>query len=206
MNITPKKENARGCGYRKPGGLYLVTDVGALVPCCRLPLKLDVCPTCHGGIKFSRGFTKINPKALFAGQPASGQGYALCKGGWCPLVEMPEEGLLMWVGEKFYADPLDWIKEVAMMGASKRISQVPRGFEVGKTRIYVAHRKVQINGELVPAIFHSFTPTRIEYVVKGDEDAETLEKMEKKGFTLVSVTAADQPDLFEEVTSGNDQS
>lgn len=36
-------------------------------------------------------------------------------------------------------------------------------------------------------IFHAFVPTRIEYVVKGDESEAELDALEKRGFTLVKV-------------------
>lgn len=58
------QEAIRGCGYRKIGGLYLCGEYIS-VPCDRLPYPLDICPTCGGGIKVSRGFTKINPLRLF---------------------------------------------------------------------------------------------------------------------------------------------
>lgn len=59
-------EAKRGCGYRKVGGLYLVSS-GAGLPCDRLPFPLTVCPTCSCGIKPSRGWTWVEPGALFGG-------------------------------------------------------------------------------------------------------------------------------------------
>jgi hypothetical protein len=58
-------EKPRGCGRRKPGGLYLVAP-GDGAPCCKLPIKLDVCPTCHAGIKPARGWTWVDGDALLA--------------------------------------------------------------------------------------------------------------------------------------------
>ncbi len=58
-------EAARGCGYRKAGGKYLVSG-GEMLPCGRLPLELTVCPCCSQGIKQSRGWTWIDPEKLLA--------------------------------------------------------------------------------------------------------------------------------------------
>lgn len=49
-------EAKRGCGFRKVGGTYLVSE-GEGMPCDRLPIKLDVCPVCSHGFKRSRGWT-----------------------------------------------------------------------------------------------------------------------------------------------------
>ena len=51
-------EARRGCGYRKVGGLYLMGGTGGM-PCCKMPIPLHVCPTCHGGIKQTRGWSWI---------------------------------------------------------------------------------------------------------------------------------------------------
>ena len=79
--IHKRVEGKRGCGFRKPGGLYMVSAVSA--PCGKLPTPLDICPT--------------------------------------------------------------W------------------------------------------GIFHAFKPSAIEYVVHGGESADELERLEKRGITLVDV-------------------
>ena len=56
-------ESERGCGYRKEGGLYMMGGKPG-APCGRLPIPLDVCPACHGGIKPSRAWTWVNPQLL----------------------------------------------------------------------------------------------------------------------------------------------
>jgi hypothetical protein len=59
MAIQTRTEGARGCGYRKPGGLYLVS--GELSePCPLLPFETSVCPTCGEGIRPARGFTWVD--------------------------------------------------------------------------------------------------------------------------------------------------
>ncbi len=57
-------EPERGCGYRRVGKLY-IRGIGQFVDCDRLSIPLAVCPVCGQGLKFARGWTKINPKKLF---------------------------------------------------------------------------------------------------------------------------------------------
>jgi len=102
---------------------------------------------------------------------------------------------LLWVGEKFYSTPDDFSKEATHMGISRRISMIPKGFKLGETWIALAHRRAIPTIPLEknetpgwkPGIFHIFKPSRIEYVVKDGDDEEKLEKLEKRGFTLVKV-------------------
>lgn len=134
MAIEPR----RGCGYRKIGGLYLVSG-GRGVVCDRLPIPLEVCPTCGHGIKQTRGWTWIDVPALVGGvHPACADDFA------CPLCMAPHElgrcGLL-WIGERFYKTPRDFDREAAALGVSRRISAIPRGFKVGETWILFAHPK-----------------------------------------------------------------
>ena len=142
-------EAKRGCGYRKVGGLYLVSG-GFGVPCDRLPIELTVCPCCHGGFKQSRGWTWIDVALLVGGDhtintpsksyPCDCQSLGRC----CPLCEnvkgLGKAGLL-WIGEKFYPTPADFDREGAAMGISRRISAIPRNFKVGETWILLAHPK-----------------------------------------------------------------
>lgn len=190
--ITNVLDPIRGCGKRKPGGLYLVTS-GAPAPCCGLPVPLVVCPCCGQGIKFFRGFGWIDPAQLFAGvwDPQN------CKNEVgtpfnCVLKNLPEKMGLMWVGEKFYS-PDQFAAEAAAVGISKRIHSIPRDFKVGQTWIALAHIKaanhypgpVPVKG---PGVFMFFRPSRIEYVVTGSETTEQLEQMETRGISLVRVT------------------
>lgn len=43
--VRTSVEGARGCGYRKAGGIYLVSG-GIPRPCGKLPIPLTTCPTC----------------------------------------------------------------------------------------------------------------------------------------------------------------
>jgi len=189
--ITTKIESARGCGYRKKGGLYLVTD-GRGSPCGKLPIELTVCPCCGSGVKFSRGYTWVTGE-LLADSPCTLQEFRDC--GSCVfsnLSPIKRFGLL-WVGEMFYT-PEQFTLEAMAKGISKRIATVPNGFVVGKTWILLAHIKavkkvVGMDPEpvFVPGIFYAFCPQRIEYIVTGLETDEQLEAMEKRGITLINV-------------------
>lgn len=201
-NIITRIEGRRGCGYRKPGGLYFVTDGGGRT-CFKLPIELTTCPCCGEGIKFSRGFTWITSQ-LFVTAPCNndipGRGEIDCIG--CPLnVTDPSQRFgLMWVGAKYYTAG-EFSVEAATRGISKRIAQIPHGFKVGETWVLLAHIEaikrdapVMVDGlqvgtapHLFPGIFHAFKPSRIEYVVTGQETDEVLEAFEKRGFTLVHV-------------------
>ena len=214
--IRTSVEAARGCGYRKPGGLYLVS--GKLTqPCGKLPIPLHVCSTCGGGIKPQRAWQTIKPRLLFSG--------AECRldvvfGGTNPSVRaqcatcplgglMPEKGGLLWIGGAFYKTPEDFMREARVQGISRRIPTIPKDLEVGKTVVYLAHRAVPLGARpcdehrqawsspgkpdckdclnVKPAVFSAFVPTAVEYVVKGTETEDELERMEKRGLSLVKV-------------------
>ncbi len=132
-------EARRGCGYRKVGGLYLVSD-GRGVFCDRLPILLEVCPTCGHGIKQARGWTWVDPAAIVGGvHPNCADQFP------CPLCmaphELGERAGLLWIGEKFYKSVEAFDREAAELGISRRISAIPRGFKMGETWILFAHPK-----------------------------------------------------------------
>jgi hypothetical protein len=65
-------ESKRGCGYRKVGGLYIVTKPGILTLCDRMPIKLEACKHCEEmgfncGFKPARGWTWVVPEKLLKG-------------------------------------------------------------------------------------------------------------------------------------------
>jgi hypothetical protein len=206
-------EGARGCGYRKGGGIYLVS--GALSePCPKLPIELHSCPACGGGIRQSRGFTWIRPDPLLdPGAHGSEEHDAVCPLGsvYGDLWARGERAGLIWVGASFYKTPTEFMAEAAVLGVSRRISAVPRGLKVGETWIALAHPKavpgecehgapVQAGcpncpggisaGEWRGGVVTFFRPTAIEYVVKGTETEEELDKLEARGFRLVKVVKA----------------
>jgi len=223
MNIkTIVNERKRGCGYRQPGGLYLIAGQSE-APCGKLPLELSVCPCCGQGIKPARGWTWVNGKKLFDGVecvPYHRSEPDACA--FCILHEgnIPEKMGLLWIGEKFYATPEEFLKESMTQGISRRITAIPNEFEIGKTWVLFAHRKAiarfcahptierrgnplteeqlkscpDCNGDgyiYLPAIFGCFLPERIEYIVKDEDEEEKLERLEKRGITLIRLVRTD---------------
>lgn len=217
MNVPVKIEGRRGCGYRKPGGLYLVSGVLS-DPCPLLPIETKTCPTCGEGIKPARGYTWIDWDALLDPHPHGGELYNLL----CPLSHQAEQlGMedgkagLIWIGEQFYPTPQSFTAEAAQMGVSRRISALPRGFQIGTTWVLLGHRKALTQAcsecgdepggdpecpvcegsgfQHVPGIISAFRPTAVEYVVRGDEPVEELEAMTRRGITPVRVEQAADP-------------
>ena len=187
IDIQIRQDHKRGCGWRRPGGKYLVG--GEMVaPCGKLPHSLDHCPTCNRGIKPSRGWTWINAKALLLPGHCKLDPKTICA--TCCLRDPPERAGLLWIGGKFYPTPEAFTSEAAKLGISRRIAQIPKDFKVGETLVLLAHRRVSFSwGEEHPhpGIFAAFIPRAIEYVVKGDESPEQLERVQKQGCTLVRI-------------------
>lgn len=192
--IQTRHDRIRGCGKRKPGGMYLVA-AGLGRPCGKLPIPLECCPTCSGGIKPTRGWTWVNGTA-FAAQNECKSGNECAA---CPLGGPIGRCGLLWIGGKFYARPEDWTREANEQGVSRRLAQIPKEFEVGKTWVFVAHRQCIVNpdGSYTPGVFHAFRPTAIEYVIRGDETDEEIDRLIKRGITPVRVElqgGADEPE------------
>ena len=196
-------EGARGCGYRKPGGYYLVAQELS-ESCPLLPWELDRCPHCGQGFGPARGFTWITPAVLFPARVHGGFDHNQT----CPLGvsegtavgyhRTGERAGLIWVGGLFYPTPKSFLEEAAEMGVSRRVKAPPRGFKVGEHWIYLGHRKAitaitdPLDGETAievysPGVISLFKPTAIEYVVKGDETDEEIEALEERGITPVKV-------------------
>jgi hypothetical protein len=201
MAIEPR----RGCGYRKVGGTYLVSGPGG-APCDRLPFPLTVCPVCSCGIKQNRGWTWVNPKALFGGT------HAECKDPQygnlrCPICrgEVERAGLL-WIGGQFYKTPEAFEREAYSLGASRRIKAVPRDFVVGETWVLLAHPKAiekrpepaivddkPVPTEYQAGIFYAWRPTRIEKILlESQRGSEEVADLEKRGITPVFVPDGDK--------------
>ena len=199
-NATPKpphvkvlKEGRRGCGFRKAGGIYLCSD-DPEIPCALFPLPLAPCSKCGAVIKPFRGYKWIDPKRLMRRscprRKAKSRDPACCR-----LDEFSGKAILMWVGDEFYSTPAEFRRECRMLGLSRRIRCVPKGFQVGHTWLFLAHRfvihpKAGGTGKAKPGIFTALCPTRMEYVVRGNETDDVLRKKEAAGFTLVRVTMA----------------
>lgn len=185
MAVEPR----RGCGYRKIGGLYLVSGREGL-PCDRLPFPLAICPTCSQGIKQTRGWTWIDPTALFRG------GHVPCidsRPNRCPVCnpsQLKRAGLL-WIGGKFYPTTDHFKMEAAELGISRRIRTIPHGFKLGESWILLAHPSAISdfdNDTTRPGIFMTWRPSRIEKILPVSKVvSEERTKLEKRGITCVFV-------------------
>lgn len=184
-------EGRRGCGYRKPGGLYLMAGRPSEA-CELLPVELTVCPTCGEGVKHSRGWTWIDATKLL-GLPIHHGSASHAKR--CPFFSDLGRSGLIWVGQAFYETPEAFMREANSMGVSRRINTVPRDLEVGKTWVLLAHMAAWpptlSDPKGKPGIFSAFKPKKIEYVVKGDEGEEELERLRERGIEPVEVRHAD---------------
>jgi len=185
IKVQTSYESERGCGYRKPGGIYLVSNAFQF-SCGRLPVPLGVCPCCNQGVKPSRGFTWISPKPILEEKPCNTLKH--CASCLCCAETAPKRAGLLWVGERFYPTPNDFLKEAFNRGVSKRISRIPYGLKPGSTVIYLAHRKgVDALLDKWPGIIAAFIPIRIEYVVKGRETESELQALVNRGMVPVKV-------------------
>jgi len=215
MSVRVSIEPARGCGYRKPGGLYLVS--GQLSePCPLLPYETHVCPTCGEGIKPARGFTWVDGASFIPPQEHGSSDHTmvcpLAPAGWedgGPISRLGRCGLI-WVGEQHYKTPQAFMEEAHRMGVSRRIKAVPKDFEVGTTWVLLGHRKAITRAcsegcgdeaqpdpdcpvcagsgwEHRPGVITAFLPVAVEYVITGEETEEELEALEARGLSLVQV-------------------
>ena len=183
---------------------------GKGVACGKLPLPIGICPTCGHGVKVSRGFTWIDPAELFGDVECGHNGIKNCNH-LCHLstygVHKMHNAGMIWVGERYYNTPESFNLEAMTQGVSRRINSIPHQFELGKTWIFLAHRKGHtvetiddhldgVGGERITidqsVIFHVFLPTAIEYVVKPDDDEDKLTSLVKKGCTLVRIERLDE--------------
>ena len=202
VQIQDRFDAERGCGFRKPGGLYLrATGLSHL--CGKLPVELKVCPCCGTGIKTARGWTWVDADALLSvqaceHQPDAGRRF-MCE--VCPISQKLGRAGLLWIGEIYYKSPAEWTAEAMLHGVSRRISRIPRGFELGKTWVLIAHRKAITRFRhdepiSTPGIFHAFKPSAIEYVVHGNEGPDALKHLARRGITPVRVNKIETLPLF----------
>ncbi len=142
----------------------------------------------------------------------------------CPFggeLNLNEKVGLMWIGERFYHTPKDFIDEARKYGISKRINAIPQDVKLGDTWIYLAHpegyshmvnniedcrckEKPELMGnflnhnELRPAIIYAFKPKRIEIPVRKDTPPEEIIDLHKRGITTVLCDADENGYAIEE--------
>jgi len=179
MEVSFVFEGPRGCGYRSPGkdgvGVYL-RGSPFNEACERLPWLLDVCPCCGAGFKPTRGFTWINPMSLFdpyatpqcTARDDYKHDHERC---WmCNPELLGSKAGLIWIGEKHYPTPRDFLIEADRMGISRKLGAIPNGFEVGTHVIFLAHRKTFVWPEEKPGVFAAFRPTHVELVINDENN------------------------------------
>lgn len=169
MSYVTKSTTERGCGFRSPGSLYLCCD-GTGMECGLFPIHLGVCPTCSAGYKPSRGWTWIDIHTLIENRKCA-LPERNCQSCWQTWTH--REGLI-WIGGMYYRRPDDLLREATRMGISRKISTIPKGFRLGTTWVFMAHREVWFDRtapDTAPGIFGVFRPTAIEYVLRDEEVA-----------------------------------
>ena len=159
-------ESERGCGYRKIGGLYLVSDPGIHLNCDGLPLPLEPCGCCGFKPPFSRNLQRIQAEYIIQAEKKKHQPensdfeeHRCSCPEVCPICypQAHESRLLennvrvydfckpisyglMFVGSQNYT-PESFIKEAINMGVSKRIPEIPSWLKLNETWIFLAHQK-----------------------------------------------------------------
>lgn len=193
--IRTSIEGKRGCGYRKVGGLYLVSDPGGR-ECGRIPFPLEICPCCGEGFKPSRGYRWVNGEKLLALAESCKLSARKCAG--CPasdqhLRDVMGRSLLIWVSPDHYTVE-EFIKEADRMGVSRRISgdALPRGLILGQTWVFLAHKEaitkyIGDESEQIPGVFRLFQPTRVEKIVTGEESDDEIEALVERGVSPVRI-------------------
>ena len=104
-------------------------------------------------------------------------------------------GYLLGVGEKFYS-PQTFITEARTLGLSKRIPAMPKHLELGKTWVYLVHRRAMVDqatDEPQMAIFAAFIPQRVEMPVwESQLTDKKREELQKRGITPVPIPDGDK--------------
>ena len=202
LGLRYESPEKRGCGFRKPYGLYLV-GMGLTIACDRLSLAFCDCAVCGNLPRFNRGVSKINPLTLFGTHKSDRckclEGCYVCnppdigietdipfmKGDVVERIKGTPQAYLMWVGRKYYTER-GFIEEAHLLGVSKRISRLPKGFDYRKSFIYLAIQhcveetkgfdpKKQKNVKK-DGVFYAFRPKQVEYLIYDDEVTEELVK------------------------------
>lgn len=207
-------EQKRGCGYRKIGGLYLVSD-GQMTTCAALPIPLEPCRHCGHQIEYFRGFKIMDSHQLLQSMDC----------GYCPLEKMFRCGIkktqqenetvgVKFIGSQHYT-PQSFTAEALKMGVSLRVSALPKKLEIGKTWVFIGHPKAIVKKvpdeyeflsysypvvktihhepEELPGLIYAFRPKAIELIVTDKMKSEDwVQDYEKKGVELVEVPDIDR--------------
>lgn len=195
--IQIRSEGVRGCGWRKVGGMYLMSDSPGR-ECGRLPIPCGTCPCCGRGMKQARGWTWVDGDEILRASPECPlRGKQMCM--TCAIHKYVEQGIgrvgLIWIGESYYPTVGHFQREVDRVGISRRMNNIPRDFILGETYVMLAHpnailkQPLEMGQEIEhePGIFMIFKPERIEIVVSGKESDTEIEGYLKRGLTPVKI-------------------
>jgi len=203
------EEFQRGCGYRKAGGMYLVS--GTLWRACGiLPIPDHNCECCDRNYLVPSRAPKWikDSRPLFDYRQCSAPANS-CLSCWFNVQVTkpnPDPVMLVWIGERHYRTSEQFVAEALQRGISRRINSIPRGFKVGETNVFLAHRKTFMGLDenndpiLKPAIFARFVPQEIEYIVTEETSKEAIEALKKRGLTpvIVKKMSGEQEKMFDE--------
>lgn len=194
--IQTRREGRRGCGWRKEGGMYLMSD-GETVECGRLPIPCGTCPCCGRGIKQARGWTWVKGDEILRAAPECRlRGKPICASCVVHRLAEMDTGMmgLIWIGVRYYPTLGHFNREADKMGVSRRLSAIPRDFKLGETYVMLAHplaimKPLEMGQEVEyePGIFKIFKPERIEIVVTGEEPDEVIDGYLERGLTPVKI-------------------
>jgi len=175
------REPLRGCGYRKIGAYYIVTEPVSIRHCKNLPY-----PLFHQ--KHFRGIKRINPWKLINTTPK-------CETASCPVCYPPNENIhvLMFAGESYYTQN-SIITEAIKLGISKRIRKPVDWIDLNRSILYLAYNRtaIQIDDEgstlYMPAIITAQRIRRIEHLITSEQATkEYIEELISKGLTPVII-------------------
>lgn len=214
-NIKTITERKRGCGFRHAGGFYFRSEERAKV-CGMLPVPFIACEYCDCIPQQSRGFQWMTGKYfqyIVSGNTCRREEEASNPCGSCNFINVVfdvKRIALDWVGSSHYKTTEQFTREADEMGISRRLpvkidtegnikTVGLKDFQIGKDWIALAHKKAALaipeNGHIeiaVPGIFTIYRPRCIEYIVKGNESIEFLEKLESQGVELVKIVPASE--------------
>lgn len=171
-----------------------MTD-GMVFLCDRPLIEILPCPCCGEMPRTHRGITQFNFYKLYGAHTPEEE----CEDPKFCFFCHPTDVVntyLMWVGDDYTIESFG--KEVANLGVSKAIPEIPSGLVLGESWMMLAKRNVGITilgvdgkgkEKKADVIFYAFRPQRIEMLITEEqaEDKEFMEGLEAREVTAVVV-------------------
>jgi len=152
--VETRVEGRRGCGYRKVGGLYLISD-GPVGTCGRLPILDKICDHCDRNyLDFTRNMMWIGSKVIKAlAQECPTPSYCESCGVQSVIDDVKGRHVLLWVGAMFYPTPGHFIAEAQRTGVywSHALAEFRSAIEAAGFEIVAAREAYRGNSDLVVA-------------------------------------------------------